>query len=70
MTISEPQAKVVLHPAHQEGSRHHVISYHGGLKSGSPWEWTAWRTCSEPRCELNVREEDTPGGRQGRDQPN
>lgn len=34
----------------KEGSRYHVLSWHGGIRDG---RWTSWRTCSEQNCEVN-----------------
>ncbi len=43
-------ARTVKHPAHQEGSRDHVLSYHGGIIRSRR---IAWVRCSEPACEVN-----------------
>jgi hypothetical protein len=40
----------IKHPPHQEGSRHHVISYSN-----------KGRHCSEPRCEINKPKETADG---------
>jgi hypothetical protein len=34
----------------KEGSRQHVLSWHGGIVNGRS---VAWTRCSEPNCEIN-----------------
>jgi hypothetical protein len=51
-------ADTVKHPPFKEGSRTHVSHYTGGI--GADGKWTAWRVCSEPRCELNVKHPQGP----------
>lgn len=49
----------VKHPPHKEGSRWHVLSYHGGIVNGRS---VAWTRCSEKSCEINKIARDAAWG--------
>ena len=50
MTHNPSLRKSVKHPPHEEGSRQHVISWHGVYRNG---RIHGERRCSDPNCEIN-----------------